>query len=380
MNNSIPPVYFKVNNKIIYNELLARHEEFTSKQKIEFHCYDEGNAKLDWLTEPTQSLDELMLQYLLALRSKHEKLILSYSGGTDSQTIYNICVKNNIKIDEINVFYDEFDLEWFPYEPVEWIKKNHPDPETIITPRPRVDVERKSLLVQNEDWAFRNIGTINNFTIAVVDLALEREFQDKYGNTSWCLILGIEQPDIYFHEGLWYSRHDSIHYRGFQGYNNFVHFFSDPVLALKQSHMAKNAYKEVDQKFWPTINKPSLFKFNNADTYEWWANKIGRHAEINRGASRLQKRAQQRFETANVNQNTIDTKDFGLINVDKGLKTMLDRDNAVAKLFVKGLQNVLLEKNFCEYLIEDSGESTKNSLVSKSAGRHLYSKSYCIGE
>jgi hypothetical protein len=380
MHSKIPLVHFKVNGKIIFNELLARHEEYISKKPIEFSCYDEGNAKLNWLNEPKESLDDLMLQYLLALRSTHEKFILSWSGGTDSQTIYNICVRYNIHIDEINVFYDDFDLDWFPYEPVEWIMKNHPDPTTVIIPRPRVDIDKKKLLIQNEDWAWKNVGTINNFTIAPMDISIEQEYQEKYGHTSWCLILGLEQPDVYFHEGQWYSRHDCITYRGFCGFENLIHFFTDPLLALKQSHLAKKAFKTLDPSLWPSKNQNAKgVIYKNAENYEWWACSIGRHHELHRGASVLQKKIQTRFEVANINQNTIDSSDLNLSTIDRGLKAMLDKDDAVAKLFVKGLQNVLLEKNFCEHLIEDSGGSMKNSLLSKSAGRRIYSKSYCIG-
>ena len=55
----------------------------------------------DWTQEPSQSLEQLYLERARQIRSRYDYLILSWSGGADSQNIAEIMVRNGIRIDHL---------------------------------------------------------------------------------------------------------------------------------------------------------------------------------------------------------------------------------------------------------------------------------------
>ena len=76
-------------------------------------CY--FNIHKDWinalertysLPKPNrQSLQVLYLKKLKHLRQNHNKLVLAYSGGSDSHTILKIAIDNDIYFDEVIIEY-----------------------------------------------------------------------------------------------------------------------------------------------------------------------------------------------------------------------------------------------------------------------------------
>ena len=94
-------IYYSVNNKQFSNEFLAQYESYKSGCSIKFYCNDDLYDNLNWLNEPEESMDVLMDIHALNLRQKYDYIILNWSGGTDSHTIYNVFKRNNIHIDEL---------------------------------------------------------------------------------------------------------------------------------------------------------------------------------------------------------------------------------------------------------------------------------------
>lgn len=76
--------------------------------KWDFH--DDFFSRYDWFKEPTLSLDQLYAERAKQLRDKYDHIVLNYSGGSDSHNILQTFVKNNIVIDEIQMF-GAFDRE-----------------------------------------------------------------------------------------------------------------------------------------------------------------------------------------------------------------------------------------------------------------------------
>jgi hypothetical protein len=70
---------------------------------MEWNFNEEFFNKINWSQEPTENLDQLYYQRALQLRQTYDYLILNYSGGSDSKTILDTFLKNNIHIDEILV-------------------------------------------------------------------------------------------------------------------------------------------------------------------------------------------------------------------------------------------------------------------------------------
>ena len=131
----IPKIYYQVNGRIIFNELLARYESYTTGAPVEFHLHDAEYDQLDWTQEPVESFDELMLRHAQRLRNQYERVVLLWSGGTDSHTIYNTFVRNNLHIDEIVIFHNDRYEPWNSTEYIRWMQTNHPDATTKKTAR-----------------------------------------------------------------------------------------------------------------------------------------------------------------------------------------------------------------------------------------------------
>ena len=373
-------IYFRVNNKIIFNHILAKYEAFVSKKPIEFVCHDQQNDQLDWLQEPDESLDQLMDRHACNLRNKYQHVMLSWSGGTDSQTIYEVFKRNNLHIDEIVIWINDQYEPWYSSQYVDWLKNNHHDPLTKITVKERFDPAAKQQIITGEDWIFQNISMIPKFAMGTMDSVMWNYCADQYGGSTWCLITGHEQPRVFKKDNKYYSCHDARTLLSTMNFENIECFFTDPVLALKQSHMIKKMLKlrtNANASYGYQDSDGSKFKSSSNAAYISWAKNLSRQKEVLLGGSFIQKDRESRFELVPVNISTIDgdlSRTF-----DIGLDALITKDNTVANLFVRGIKNLLLEKNFCNHLMENSNNSI-NSIIAKDAGGPIYSKPFCIGE
>jgi hypothetical protein len=68
---------------------------------IEWVFHDDIYAKYDWSIEPTESLDELYDRRARQLREKYDYLVLSFSGGSDTNNIVESFIRQGLHIDEI---------------------------------------------------------------------------------------------------------------------------------------------------------------------------------------------------------------------------------------------------------------------------------------
>jgi len=378
----IPTIYYQVNGKVIFNDLLAKYEAFNSGMPVNFYCYDDDYSKLDWTQEPSQSMDQLMDDYARHLRNSYERVILSWSGGTDSHTIYQVFVRNNLHIDEIIVWHNEEYEPWYSNAPVEWINKNHKDPLTKITPRARFDPDAKQRIIANEDWILQNRTLLPKFSMGMYDTVTQEYCEQQHGHTTWCLINGHEQPRVYLRNGKYYSHHISMTFLSVMGADNSVCFFTEPLLALKQSHLIKHTLKKLEgiDKYNQDVSDLYIngfekhIKLKTQATYSAWQRSIGRLPEAVPGLSYFQKMHENKFEYAPVSPDKID----GVLSRswDLGLDALIKKDNAVAQTFERGIKNLLLEKNFCQHLL---GENPTASIISKQTGYTIFSKSYFLG-
>jgi hypothetical protein len=377
MKNNLPKMYYTVNNKIFFNVYLAYYESFTSGQQIEFYCNDAEYDRLNWAVEPEQSLDELMSIHAHNLRNKHEKLVLLWSGGTDSHTIYNIFKQNNIHIDEIVVCFDDTDTEeGMPAHHVAWINNNHWDPTTEISTTLRMDTESKKLTVDSDNWIFENKPFLIKFSTSTCGDYLEKYLNDKYSGTNWTAVAGYEKPFVYFNNGNWYSRQHNKVLAGTIGLDYLECFYLDPIIHLKQSHLAKNALKKVKEHNGEKTNK--LFHDNmvtnikgSALEYRAWTAMIGRHKELTHGVSHSQKI----YNSRTTNAFSTIPEDLDNAVLEPYLKEQLKNKNTVALDYINGLYNLKSEKLFVDYLNDNCLRERDRLLDTKI----IWSKSYNLG-
>ena len=371
----IPKIYYQVNGRIIFNELLARYESYTTGAPVEFHLHDAEYDQLDWTQEPVESFDELMLRHAQRLRNQYERVVLLWSGGTDSHTIYNTFVRNNLHIDEIVIFHNDRYEPWNSTEYIRWMQTNHPDATTKITARARFDPEAKKQIVNNEDWIFQNQALVGKFAMGTADTVMWNYCAEQNAGYTWCLISGFEQPHVYFKAGRFYATHIGSVFKPVMGFDNMECFYTEPLLALKQAHMARRILESVQRR--PNGEHDIMMRYASSHGYTAWSRLIGRHEEAIPGMSWRHKQLERAFDTEPARPDAIDSELTRAYDV--GLKDLITADVAVAKLFEQGIKNLLLERDFCQHLI-DTGARANANVLGRSAGADIYSKSYCLSK
>jgi hypothetical protein len=377
-NNLSYQFHYQVNDKIFFNLYLAYYESFKSGKKIEFYCKDDDYDQIDWSQEPEQSFDQLMDTHAQNLRNKYEKLILLWSGGTDSHTIYNVFKRNNLHIDEIAITYDDTGYEpHFPVSHVSWIMDNHWDPTTVISSFRRNDGNGKKLSINNDNWLFENKMTFLKFGNSLISDTTEQRLKDRYSGSRWAAIIGVEKPFIHFENGTWYTRQNNKIIDSVMGLDHTECFFLDPIIHLKQSHMAKRALKRfrqnksigVAQSF---SDGPVSIGYGTAIEYLSWAKVVGRHDELYRGVSYTQKLYNGNFYR--VYSHFTDNLDHATL--EPYLKGMLQRQAPVALNYINGIHNLKSEKEFSKYIDNNHSQQPGNLLDTKI----IWSKGYNLGE
>ena len=182
----------------------------------EWHFNDEVFDQYDWAIEPTESLQELYDQRSQEIRERYDYVILMYSGGSDSQTILNSFLKNNLIIDEVIVIhptklentytpdpnnYDPMNLmsEWdFTIKPkLQWLAQHHPKIKITM-----YDWSDGILDYKIQDGFIldrgHNITTYSDVRNNYYNIDSVKSAIDKYKNVG--IVLGVDKPRVCFHE------------------------------------------------------------------------------------------------------------------------------------------------------------------------------------
>lgn len=206
----------------------------------------------DWLTEPTESFKELCKQRALQIRQSYDYVIVYHSGGSDSTTVLNSFLDNNIHVDEIITCYYEnvnspnvdgkksiFDLK----------QKNF---KGIYN---RVNITFDSLVNYYKKENLLEDGS--NIQFAHFMPAIQRyniKYLEQYGfakpmnrKEKTAHVVGVGEPKIVRKENKFYSRLDlKICFMASSFHENTYFFTTNdfPKLHIKQSYMVAKDMKE----------------------------------------------------------------------------------------------------------------------------------------
>jgi hypothetical protein len=93
--------YYKVGQKLFNDKLEAILEANNTLADIEWDFYQDVYSKINWLSEPDLSLDQLYKMRAQQIREQYEYVIVLCSGGGDSTNVVYSFLRNGIHIDEI---------------------------------------------------------------------------------------------------------------------------------------------------------------------------------------------------------------------------------------------------------------------------------------
>lgn len=365
-------IAYRVNTKTFYNTFLAAHESFKSGKPVELYCNDQLYDLHDWAVEPGESFDDLMRLHAEVLRNRYQRIVLLYSGGTDSQTIYNVFVKNNLHIDEILIKVSATNPS-YPYGCYKWLLKNHPDPTTIITYYDENDPDLRGLEITSDGWIFENHGEMYKFGMPICSNGVKLLLEKNHAGYKWAAITGCEKPRLIYRDGQWYSRQLDNVLRQLMGYEYLEHFFLEPRIHIKQSHLVKHAVKKL-------ILEQNLPLYNNdwaeakwpktANGYQAWAVATGRYIELTPGVSFLQKQINEQIFTT-------DTQKLAHVSPEKIMQELYQSGDAVACNYVNGFNNLLSEHAFAQWLNLEFLKNPGSNQFSNT--KFIWSKEYNLG-
>lgn len=103
--------YFSVGNQNLYSKLDAIKLSAATGEKVQWHYNDEVFGKQDWLTEPEKDIRTMYRERAQAIRDQFDYVVIMFSGGSDSTTVLDSFIDNNIPVNEV------FMHQWIKYQP-----------------------------------------------------------------------------------------------------------------------------------------------------------------------------------------------------------------------------------------------------------------------
>jgi hypothetical protein len=170
----------------------------------------------DWSVEPTESLQELYRQRAVSIRERYDYVILMYSAGSDSQTILDSFLKNNLRVDEIVVIHPKnLENTYTPdqnnYDPLnllsEWDFTMKPRLQWIVQHYPNIKITTydwsKNILDHTVPDGFvlergHNLAPYTDLRNDYYRIDSIKSAVEKYDQVG--IIIGIDKPRVCFHE------------------------------------------------------------------------------------------------------------------------------------------------------------------------------------
>ncbi len=214
----------------------------------------DGNQwyKFNWLEEPSESFESLLMERCKQLRDKYPYLVLYYSGGSDSETVLQSFIKANIHLDEIvtNVFKindDDpplLDVELAIMKLKEVYKPHIPKTKITIN-----NLSRDMFLEfnQKQTWADSSFnGTLGHFRRMPLPVAQELGQKVKINSSNIGHIFAEAKPHLRKKEDGYYAIWGVPLTVASHWAEWFFTSLDLPKLHLKQCHLAKNYFKNFN--------------------------------------------------------------------------------------------------------------------------------------
>ena len=95
--------YYSVGNQVFEQKIPALIAGTQSNTHPTWHFHDDVFGRVNWQVEPTESILELYARRARQIREKYDYIVIMYSAGSDSQTVLDSFLHNNLKVDEVVV-------------------------------------------------------------------------------------------------------------------------------------------------------------------------------------------------------------------------------------------------------------------------------------
>lgn len=263
--------FYKVGAEKFSNKFLAFIKAQETGLSLTFDFFEEEFDLADWSKEPDETWDQLLDIRAHQIAALGKPIILGFSGGTDSYTIYEVFKRNQIKIDALFLMIKDDPREQDMFEePLKFIEKQRQEYgiKSIIL---KQDTDLYKQTYSNDDWWLIDMPIRINFSTAAGMGGIEhiRGYDSSFGD-DFTLVVGMDKPRIKIIGDTMYS------YLQDTTFNNYCdprheYFFSSrdlPELHIKQSYMLGRFIRYLSQstgkplKYFENIHDPKFFDYH----------------------------------------------------------------------------------------------------------------------
>jgi len=214
--------------------------------KITCNAFDDSFLSFDFSAEPSKTLHELIDERCYQIRDKYPYIKLWFSGGTDSTTILNGFIRNNIHIDEIVVYSQSLTNNYAHLGNYEL--------NTFTLPYLKDLSKRLTKTKFTSYWVgfeqYEKILTDKWFE-QKSDLDLRSMFAPRMRGNNFCNLYGDFHPCVEKVGNKFFDiQYDTNNINNYNHRNIELFFTSSdlPELHAKQCHMVKNHIKQTNDK------------------------------------------------------------------------------------------------------------------------------------
>jgi len=280
-------MYYSVGDHTFTNKFLAARHAVATGTDIHFNMYESAFDRVDWMKEPTETWDQLLDRRAQQIAAKGKPIVLNFSGGTDSYTIYKVFERNNIHIDIIYFRRRNTDLDnMFDEKKIlEMLNQGVYDKTTRVIAR----LDDPSIFApaySDPDWLWHQ-NVKYEFGLGLAgDSATDAWLAEQLGTDDFISVVGFDKPRLAFDwHGVYSYQKDNYLTRAI-GCPTLDCFYLSPELPelhVKQSYLLLNWIKGQhpgkgphNLKHYNKIDDPTKFAWN---TYALACGRFGDLAE-----------------------------------------------------------------------------------------------------
>jgi len=234
--------YYICDGKKFYN-IFKAFDHFKQKEDFVQYVIDKDFVlSLQNIKKPknlsTQYVKNLMVSTLKSLRTKHQRIRLAFSGGTDSWTILKLCVQNDIFIDQVVCQLNSFtnnprsNIEYLPG--INYAKKQVGKTIGELVLNPMTTNALK--FFDDTEWYKKTFGPFIPMRTAILQKYL-KDMDDK----NYITISGLEKPTLYVeNKKIYWTNLDEKCFGEFMGFENHYPFFyskNNPELTVAITYL-----------------------------------------------------------------------------------------------------------------------------------------------
>ena len=254
--------YYTVGSTIYSSKLKALMAATATNQWPQWTFNNDVFEKTPWTIEPSEDIAILYQQRAVALREQYDYVVLLYSAGVDSQTVFDSFVASGKPVDEIIVFWAVEAAEKYAgaindFRPenclAEWNYLIKPQLNYIRKTWPKIKITvidstgniAKNNFLEEDFFAYENyygIATLNRWPQAVQNMD---KISEKHSNT--VIICGVDKPQLKFQNNqlFIFFLDKSIVFKSTEK-TNIEYFYWSPdatEILRKQGHLILNYFR-----------------------------------------------------------------------------------------------------------------------------------------